>query len=231
MVLQVGLAGPQTPWRRSMKCPTIANVVGSLVARRQFCSGGSMQLFCKFGILFTTVFALAGCSGSDLGSNLPRQASYATQIDGQFDDTGAFSANLAIAANYADETFEGVLQNFQFSRRGFERPTGSIPVSGTIALTPSGEVQFKGSGEGLLTQGDREYLLGVEMESSYIDPEAETLLAWYFGGGEFTRAGNYEDWPGVSGDFRAEAACKRYLSSKPCVIPSSESAAAAEPQG
>jgi hypothetical protein len=177
------------------------------------------------GITFVAVLALAGCGAS----GLPMQASYATQMKGKFNDTGEFAANLVFLANYADATFSGTLQNFQFSRRGFERPSGSIPISGTISRTPEGEPMFKGAGEGVLAQGNREYAIGVEMESSYVDPEAETVSAWYFGGGEFTEAGRYVDWPGIAGDFRAEAVCKQYLFSAPCVIPSA-GAVALEPE-
>ena len=159
------------------------------------------------------LIVLAGC-GTPAG--MPQKAGYQAQVSGEFDETGQYSATMTILANYAEGTFEGVMSDFRFSRRGFNSPSGVIPIAGTITRADGGGVLFAGTGQGTLTQGRFQYLPTIEMESAFVPPGGDGASFWFFGAGEFRRNGNYADWPGVAGEFEAATICKEVAFSSPC---------------
>ena len=165
-------------------------------------------------ILLSSFFlALAGC-GTPAG--MPQKAGYQAQVSGEFDDTGQYSATMSILADYAAGTFEGVMSDFRFSRRGFNAPAGFVPISGTITRNDDGGLLFAGKGQGSLTQGRFEYLPTIEMESGFVPAGGDNVAFWFFGAGEFRRNGNFADWPGVTGEFEAPMICKEVPFSPPC---------------
>ncbi|GKY88459.1 hypothetical protein [Sinisalibacter aestuarii] len=166
--------------------------------------------------LATAVF-LAGCETIGGGG---QHAIYSAPLNGEFNETGQFAAELILVVDDDGKTFNGVLQRFRFSRNGFDRPAGRVPVSGTITASPEGDAVLAGSGEGTLTQGRQEYLVEFEFEGTYADRGRERISAWYFGGGDFNRSGQYVDWPKLRGEFTANIICRSSpLNPNGCQIP------------
>lgn len=183
-----------------------------------------MRLACAHIAALAAGVVLSGCEA--LG--VSERVGYVAPIHGKFNETGEFAADLAFVADYGEETLTGVVRNFQFTRPGFDRPSGSIPIRGSVSRTPESEIRFQSKGQGSLTQGDQEYLFEIEVESYYIDERRRTITGGYWGGGEFYRRGEYVDWSPVSGEFRAKVLCRpNLLDSYPCPIPPPRPTAAA----
>lgn len=149
-----------------------------------------------------------------------QQSTYLAQLRGEFDGNGEFAAAFYVHVNPDGSTFVGELRDFQFTRAGFNRPSGRVAVQGTLTRAEDGELLLQGQGEGTLTQGNREYLLEFEMESSSIDENFDTISGWFFGGGDFNRGGEYVDWPKLRGEFQARRICApNPFSQTTCGIP------------
>jgi len=159
-----------------------------------------MNDVCRIFVAGSFAVALAGC---DYG--IPPEATYPGRIRGEFVGERVFTADYVLVSRFDLGTFVAELSNFRFERRGFDAPAGIITVTGMLASDESGTVTLEGTGEGLLRQNLFQYELSVEIGGEFIGDRAETLTAWFFGGGEFSRSGTYVDWPAIRGNFRADA--------------------------
>lgn len=157
------------------------------------------------GIAAVAFLHLAGCSGiakTDV-------ATFSADLSGEFDDNGTHSADIAFITDVNKGTFEGSIDNFKFSRRGFDSPSGSIPISGTVFYEEEGKRKFTGDGEGTLSQDGVKYKVRIHIESGFVHPRLNSVSMWYFGGGGFTSWGRWLEWVGFRGRFRAEVNCKQ----------------------
>jgi hypothetical protein len=161
-------------------------------------------------VLLVPLFAATACA----------ESSYEGPLQGEFDESGQFAADLAMVVDYQANSFNGVMRDFQFSRAGFDRPEGSIAITGTVSRGEGDELLLKGSGEGLLTQGELQYQLQVDLESFYVAEGRTSVQGSYFGGGDFTEDGEYRDWPGLKGRFEAKIVCPTPTNLGPCTLPS-----------
>lgn len=175
-----------------------------------------MDRFFLNGVAAAAFTFLAGCSGI----NGTEVATFSAEMSGEFDDSGTHSAAIVFLADVNESTFKGRIDNFKFSRRGFDGPSGSIPISGILSYGQDGNVKFKGTGEGTLSQAGLQYDVSIELESGWVHPRLDAVSMFYFGGGELKRSGRYLDWVGMKGDFRAEADCKTgRIGSVQCELP------------
>lgn len=169
--------------------------------------------------------ALGAALVSSCQSTVLSQSSYFAATEGEFGETGNFAAEIAFVVDYAQGTFDGELRNLQVTRGGFDRPAGTVPFSGAISRDPEGQLVLKATGTGPLTQDGQDYALEIEFESFYVTEDRERITGGFWGGGEFSRDGEYVDWLALKGRFEADAYCKpSVFRSTPCPLPPSAGA-------
>lgn len=160
--------------------------------------------------------ALAGCETT----NAFQQASYATIVEGKFEETGKFVADLGFVLNPADGSFKGEMRNFQFTEPGLDRPTGTIPISGVTSRNDQGDIEYEATGKGVLQQGNKKFDVELQMGTTYVNKYDNTAGGWYWAGGSVTRNGAYQKYSSFQGQFTAKLVCKPGpLKPGPCPLP------------
>ncbi|MEM1067108.1 MAG: hypothetical protein AAF771_13725 [Pseudomonadota bacterium] len=174
-----------------------------------------MHFTFKLAAGLVAALSVAGCADS-----VRKQASYVAPMAGEFEEAGKFTGTFAFVADYDAGTFTGEIRDMEFTRPELATTRGVVPMSGTITETAPNEYAFQATGQGRLANGSRNYNLGIEMESSFIDEDRRRVTGWYFGGGEFNRGTTYVDWLTMRGQFEASLVCKTGLfNDTPCPMP------------
>jgi len=156
------------------------------------------------GIAVAAFGLLTGCAGV----NGTEVATFSAKLSGEFGDNGTHEADIAVLMNVLEGTFEGNIENFKFSQRGFDNPSGSIPISGTLSYNEDGNLKLEGTGEGTLSQAGNEYKANVKIASGWVHPRLDRVSMYYFGGGGMTQAGRWLDWTALRGSFKTDIDCK-----------------------